>query len=441
MLKQFLNHIDQHKLFHPADRVLLAISGGVDSMVMLGLFKEAGFQVGVAHCNFQLRGADAAGDEDFIKTACAALGVPFFVTRFDTQAYASQNHLSIQMAARELRYTWFTTLMNDHAYQYLATAHHLNDAIETTVLNLVHGSGVEGLSGIPVRNNKTIRPLLFASRVEIERYAKENKIDWREDRSNATDDYQRNFIRHHIVPKLKEINPSLDGTLSGSLAQIKGEAELANLGAAAWQAKHVQISGDRTVIGKAGFNELRQGAVMLWRTVRTLGFNYDTCVDAIASLDGQPGKRFLSPSHQMVLDRHHFIVTPHADFWKDTIIQEGQSDAFLGPWAMRISMRNDVTPSSESNEAVLDAGKLRFPLVWRQWKPGDTFYPLGMEHSKKLSDFLIDNKVSVADKGYVTVLQSMNEIIWVVGYRVDNRYRITNQTTQAIVFSIRPYFV
>lgn len=438
-----MNHIDRFQLCKPTDRILLAVSGGVDSMVMLHLFREANFSVAVAHANFQLREEDSDGDEQFVRNTCTALNIPYYVHRFATQEYADLNGLSIQMAARDLRYTWFNVMLEEHGYSHLATAHHLNDSIETTLLGWIHGASLESFGGIPVKNEKIIRPLLFASRASVEQYAAEKKISWREDRSNRSDDYQRNFLRHHIIPKLKEINPSLEETVQRGREKMRGELALIERGLESWKAAFVNVTAgeDRFIIDKKGFGELSTGASILWKCVKHLGFNFDTCVDVIASLQGQPGKRFLSPSYELVVDREHLIITPHADFWKETVIKADQPTAFLGAWELEIEKLPTVRRSDDRFEATLDAGKVKFPLRWRKWKAGDVFYPLGMEHRKKVSDFLIDAKVPVTDKHSVTVLESDGQIVWVVGYRIDHRYRITEQTAEAISFCLTPHFM
>lgn len=437
VLEQFLNHINRHKLCTKSDTILLAVSGGVDSMVMLHLFIEAGFRVGVAHCNFQLRGKESDSDENFVYHACQELKVPVVVESFDTDAYAWENKLSTQMAARELRYAWFDYLLEENQYQFLATGHHFDDTIETILLNWTRGSSVEGLAGIPVKNNKIIRPLLFATRSQVEKYATEKGILWREDQSNLTDDYQRNFIRHQIVPKLKELNPSLEITLHAGLEKIQGDLELIHFQTEQWKKQFLSIEGEKITIAKNGFDSFQQSAHLLWRCIRDYGFNFEQTREVISGLHGQSGKQFLTPSHKLVIDREKIMITPHVDFRNDTIIKDNQNLALLGFWEMNIQKIDDVSKSNDLFEAKLDADKITFPLTWRKWKAGDVFYPLGMEHRKKVSDFLINNKVSISDKDIVTVLESNGEIVWVVGYRIDNRFKITDETKSSILLSIR----
>jgi tRNA(Ile)-lysidine synthase len=440
MLKQFLNHINQNALCTPTQRIVLAVSGGLDSMVMLHIFKEAGYLPGVAHCNFQLRGSEADKDEDFVRQTCAQLGFRFHVTRFETEAYAQQHHVSIQMAARELRYSWFAQLLAAEGYDYVATAHHVNDAMETVLINWVNGSSVEGLAGIPVKNGQIIRPLLFATRAAIQQYSTENNITWREDASNKTEDYQRNFIRHSIIPKLKEVNPSLEETFQRGQRKIKGELIFLENQIEEWKRQHLKSKGNAVRIDKGLIYEPTYGAAFLWKVLRSFGFNFDQCENMLDVWHGQPGKQFISPSHRLTIDREQVIITSAETVWNEVTIGQEQTRAVLGSWVMEIEKQTSQAITPNPLVAVLDAGKLRFPLHWRTWRPGDYFYPLGMEHKRKLSDFLIDQKVSMADKHYLTVLESDGQIVWVVGHRIDNRFKVTPQTGATISFSVSPTF-
>lgn len=420
--------------------MLLAVSGGLDSIVLFNLFKRAEISFGVSHCNFQLRDKESDGDEQFVKELCERNSLPFFSIRFETKEYAQANGVSIQMAARELRYAWFEELLEKEKYNALATAHHLNDSVETVLMNWIHGQSVDGFTGIPVKNGKIIRPLLFATREAIENYALENQLLWREDSSNITTDYQRNFIRHEIIPKLKEINPSLEATVSRGMSKLAGEISLLDTAFDDWKKGFVKQSQEKSIIDKSAFGNPITGASLLWRLTRHLGFDYDVCVSVMEALDGQPGKKFIGPAHTLVVDRDHLILFAKVDFWKETLIQRDLQKVFLGSWSLELS-ESSVRKSDVQQEAVLDADKIKFPLCWRQWRPGDVFYPLGMNHRKKVSDLLIDEKVSVADKAIVTVLESEGEIIWVVGHRIDNRFKITEETQRALSFRVSPYFI
>jgi tRNA(Ile)-lysidine synthase len=412
------------------------VSGGVDSMAMLYLFTEAGIPVGVAHCNFQLRGRESEGDEAFVAQVCKELSIPFFIKRFETEAYAWENSLSTQMAARELRYAWFEELLSSHAYRYLATGHHLDDSLETILLNLTRGSSTEGLAGIPVKNGNIIRPLLFATKKQISKYAAAKGMVWREDLSNLTDDYQRNFIRHQVIPQLRELNPSLETTWQSGIEKIQGDLSLLQHAFDAWKKEFVVENAGRTTIQKDGFATFLQPASLLWRYIRNVGFNFEQSREMIQSLHGQPGKRFFSSTHLLAVDRDSLIITPHQDHWQEEAVHEGQTETILGPYRLTMEVTKEVHPGTEIDEAVLDATRLTFPLLWRKWRPGDSFHPLGMDHKKKISDFLIDKKISVADKEKITVLESAGQVVWVVGHRIDDRFKLTHHTDSMLIFRL-----
>ncbi len=436
MLEQFLNHINQNDLCDRSDTVLLAVSGGVDSMAMLYLFREAGFQVGVAHCNFQLRGKESEADEEFVRLVCNELDVPFYSRRFETEAYAWENTLSIQMAARELRYAWFEELLVKNGYRCLATGHHFDDSIETILLNLTRGSATDGLAGIPLKNGNVIRPLLFATRKQIEKYAVAKGIVWREDLSNMTDDYQRNFIRHQVVPKLKELNPSLEVTWQSGIEKIYGDLALLHHAFADWKKQFITESVEKITIQKDAFLSFARGGSLLWRYIKNFGFNFEQSKEIITSLYGQPGKRFFSSTHLLVVDRDLLIISTVQHNWNEVVIDQSQSLFQLGPWQLSLELSHGLPEIFIENEAYIDESQLTFPLIWRKWKAGDVFFPLGMEHKKKLSDFFIDKKVSIADKEVVTVLESEGKIAWVAGHRIDDRFKVTSKTTSVLKFSL-----
>ncbi len=393
-LKRFIKEKD---LFASHDRVLVAVSGGLDSMALLHLLKQVDVELAVAHCNFQLRGDDSDQDEDFVRKHCAQIQVPFFCKRFETNNYATERKVSIQMAARELRYAWFEELMEGKGFTRLATAHHFNDSIETMMINWVRGAGIEGLRGIAAKRGPIIRPLLFATREEINQYVADHQIAWREDISNQTDDYQRNFIRHQVIPQLKRMNSSLEQTIRESVNKVEDEWAFHHHSVEEWKKEYVVQEGDVIRISKQGFLQNAHGASLLWNSVKAFGFSYDLCKEAFEIKDKQSGKQFLSISHKLVVDRDYFIATPLENHWNELTIETNQSRVALGPWKLDITATSVIKPSENNMEAVLDADELVFPLTWRKWKPGDSFFPLGMTHRKKISDFLIDRKISVGE--------------------------------------------
>ncbi|RAW01037.1 tRNA lysidine(34) synthetase TilS [Pseudochryseolinea flava] len=439
MLKQFLNHLSNFQISE-SGKTLLAVSGGMDSMTMLHLYTAASLPIGVAHCNFKLRGHEADADAMLVKTTCEQLNIPFHIREFDTQNYAWENGLSIQMAARELRYAWFDQLMDDFHYHQVATAHHLNDTIETVIMNWIHGGSLESFAGIPVKQNRIVRPMLFATRAEIESYSEAHKIVWREDQSNLSDDYTRNFLRHQVLPKLKEVNPSLEQTIRRGLHKIAGETELLSMGLSQWQSRYLVRKEERVVIDKHGFEQLHHPDAILWKCIRPLGFNLDMCTEIMQAMKGQSGKIFFTGSHQLVIDRDALIVTPRPLNWEPVEVAAGQSKVTIGKLSMEVSVPGSASTTKTPHEVTMDASEVTFPMTWRKWKAGDFFYPLGMEHRKKISDFLIDMKVSRADKDNVTVLECDGKIAWVVGYRLDNRFKVKAETSEVISFSVHPHF-
>jgi len=432
MLSRFLDHIATHDLAGTSDRVLLAVSGGLDSMVMLHLFREGGFPIGVAHANFSLRGKDSDGDEAFVEAYCKKHGISYYGKRFNTKNYAESKKVSIQMAARDLRYEWFNELLESEKYHWLATAHHLNDNLETVLLRWTNGAGLDQLTGIPVKNDRVIRPVLFASRSEIEAYARESNVEWREDASNTTTVYQRNFIRHEIIPRLKEINPSLEKTFGESRAKLSGAAEQMQRGLGQLRDSITRMEGRDFFIDKNLLGLLRYPDFVCYEWLKPFGFEWERCKQLVESMSGQPGARFLSETHQAVIDREYIIVSPLEEAFPEVLIEEGQDKAGLGPWVLTIHREKVREISTDKEEVTLDAAKVKFPLVWRHWRPGDSFVPLGMKKSKKVSDFLIDEKVPLTEKNRVTVVTSADAILWVAGYRVDDRYKVGQGTTSII---------
>lgn len=433
MKQAFLNHLHQYGIT-PTTKMLLAVSGGLDSMVMLHLFQTLKFDVSVAHVNFGLRGVESDADQQFVSDLCAEHQVPFFTTRFVTNNYATEHGLSIQMAARDLRYNWFNELVVQHRFQLIATAHHLNDSLETALLNLSRGSGLEGLTGISPLSGNRFRPLVFASRVEIETYAAENEIAWREDSSNQTDAYQRNLIRHRVIPELKKINPALEAGFASMVLKINHDLTILNAENQKWNSAYIASSGDEIKISKEGL----QPATLphLWRTLRNYGFNWEQTELIQHAAAGQPGKIFYSASHSLTVDRGFLVIAKLTAPIDVVSIPLDNGKYHSGKQELQVEKDQPPLFVSDRNVAVLDQNTLSRDLIWRSWQPGDSFIPLGMKQRKKISDFLVDEKVPLGLKTRVTVLESDGEIAWVVGFRIDNRFKITTDTSQAVVFRI-----
>ncbi len=434
MLKALQNHILKEGLCGPHDQILLAVSGGIDSMVMLHLLHTAGLRVGVAHVNFQLRGAESDQDEAFVKDKCHLLSLPFFSTRVATDRFAQARKVSIQMAARTLRYQWFAEVAAENGYTRIATAHHADDQVETVLMNLLHGQSLEGLTGIPVRNENIIRPMLFATRSDIEQYAAAHQITWREDASNQTSLYLRNQIRHDVVPKLQAINPNLTATLQRTQILAKAEWSFLQETLESWKAANVREEGDTWKVRKDSLKG-HSAVALLFHLLRPRGFHLAQCEDLLLALNGQPGKRILSENFQAVVDRDFVYIAPFSAANGAVEILWGTTEANLGAQRLVLDWRPAPAIPTEANSVCLDLDQLSFPLVWRHWQPGDRFMPLGMQGEKKISDYLVDAKVPLSEKDNVTVLVSGGKIVWLVGHRMAHPVRITEATQKRLLIS------
>lgn len=429
MCECFLDFIKKQGLVAAKDRVLLAVSGGLDSMAMLYLFSQSNIPFAVAHCNFGLRGAESDGDEVFVKDCAKTLGVPFFLRKFQTRVYAKAQKCSIQMAARELRYAWFEELCLQENYQKVATAHHLNDSLETVLLNLAKGTSISGMRGIlPVRG-RIIRPMLDFSRAELEQMMKAAGLTWREDSSNQDTYYQRNLIRTRVVAPLMSINPDLLGTFRDTIARNREVEQVFQAAIAQLRAIAVREEEGHVLISKAQLT----GAYVLEQLLKPYAFGYAQAKEVWKAINGHSGTRFSSRTHDLVIDRHHLVITPvTAHEQTETLIINTRDTrvTISGKAYELVIIDSGEMPEGwkNSNHAFLDLDKLRFPLRLRTWQEGDYFCPLGMKGKKKLSDFMIDRKIPVSLKPKLRVLESAGEIAWVVGFRVDDRFKITADT-------------
>ena len=436
MLRQFKQFVNDNRLFDRSHSLLAAVSGGADSVVMLHLLAQCNLKVSVAHCNFQLRGADANGDEEFVRQLATQYEMPFFSIRFDTLAYAEQHHLSVEMAARELRYNWFAELAAEHHFDRILTAHHLNDNIETLLLNLTRGTGINGLCGIAAINGNIARPLLFATREQIEEYARLNNLAFRTDCTNLTDDYLRNIVRHQIVPVLKQINPSFEERMSKNFKHIRQAADIYNWYIDKAKAEVLKTDGNGCKIDGEKLMNQPFAETVLFESIKPYGFNSSQVEAILKNIGQKSGCTFSSGSHKLLVDRSQIIIEPaeQTDF-ESIVIDSPQNIDSLG-LKMRVVPIADFVLDKRHKVACLDLDKLQFPLTIRRWQHGDFFYPIGMTKAQKLSDFFVNNKVNVFDKERVMVLISGERIAWVVGYRPDNRFKISNETQRVLVVEL-----
>jgi tRNA(Ile)-lysidine synthase len=427
MLSEFKNHLKENLPFLKDSKLLLAVSGGIDSMVLIHLLQQLNYDVSIAHCNFGLRGEESNGDEEFICSYASVNNILKFVTHFDTNSFAIDNKLSIQLAARQLRYIWFDQLLEENSLDYLLTAHHLDDSIETFLINLTRGTGLEGLTGIPQQNGKIVRPLLPFTRNQIESYAKENNITWREDSSNASDKYLRNKLRHDIVPELKLLNPSFMESFKQTQKNLQQSASLTHDAAILVYQQVVSEKEGQKHINLEQLLRLPNYKAYLYQWLSSFGFTaWD---DIYALVNAQSGKQVFSPGYRLLKDREALILEPLKPADKQIYeIQEGVIQ-INEPLAIKLESVELISSDSTKNAIFVNNNLIKFPLFVRKWQEGDFFYPLGMKgQKKKVSKFFKDEKLSLSEKEDSWILCTENEIIWIIGRRADDRFKIRNTT-------------
>lgn len=431
MLGRFTNHLAAKPWFNPEHRILLAVSGGIDSVVMSHLFARAGYRFGIGHCNFQLRGKDSDEDQQFVAALARQLSVPFYSTSFDTTELASRHQQSIQMEARALRYDWLEKVRNQEEYDWIATAHQLEDSIETLLYNFAKGCGIHGLQGIPERNGQIIRPLLFATKAEIIAFQTGNNIAYREDHSNASDKYARNKIRHHIIPVLQSLNPQFIPTAGDNIQRLQDAAALMNETVEQLKQQFVQEKKGQISIQRKGLHELPALKTLLYEWLKPYGFNSSQVAQLLTSNHDQPGRLFYSPSHQLLVDRTHFLVQAHnpvQDEMESHLFEWDMVDLLVtnGRFLLEKKSANPGHFPNDPNCVFLQLEKEAFPLKLRHWRAGDTFQPLGMGgRHQKLQDFFSNQKVTRFDKSRIWIVETkQGEICWIVGYRIDERFKL-----------------
>ena len=431
MLQKFQSHIFQNFPFLSGKKLLLATSGGLDSMVMVDLFRKLSFEIAIAHCNFQLRGVESFEDQNFVQHYAEANEIKLFVTQFDTEAFAKDYKLSTQVAARELRYNWFHELLETENFDYVLTAHHADDNLETFLINLVRGTGLDGLTGIPAKNENVIRPLLLFSRQEIEQYAKEDNIDWREDSSNALDKYLRNKIRHNLIPILKELNTDFLSSFHKTQVYLQESKTMVEDASIMVYQQVAKESGEDIHFDLNKLQQLPNYKSYLYQWLREFGFSaWDDIYDLVES---QSGKQVFSNEFRLLKNRGFLILSPIniEDKKEEYYIFKDQKE-IDSPLNLSFSKVADI--GIGSNRAIfVDEDKLHFPLVLRRWKEGDSFQPFGMEgKSKKVSKIFKDEKLSLIDKENTWLLCSDDTIVWIIGIRQDERFKIEKTTKNRI---------
>lgn len=436
MLQKFQKHTDTKLPFLKGKKLLIAISGGVDSVVLTHLLYLLKFDITLAHCNFQLRNNESDLDEEFVKKLGNQLAIKTFTIKFDTNQFSKDNKLSTQLSARKLRYDWFNELIEKYNFDYVVTAHHADDNLETFLINLTRGTGLEGLTGIPQQNGNIVRPLLVFSRNEILEYAKTNNIEWREDKSNTETKYLRNKIRHEIVPKLKEINPSLLSSFEKTSEYLQQSKQIVDDRIADVSEGIISYDGETTRFNIKKIQELPNPKAYLYQLLKPFGFTEWN--DAYNLLEAQTGKKIVSKTHTLLKNRDFLLISSNNNLFelsKPFFIEEDIS-IVESPVRLTVKKTNRVSDNCK-NSIFINKNLVNFPLILRRWSNGDCFFPLGMSGKKKVSKYFKDAKFSLIDKKNTWLLCSNNnDIIWIVGKRQDRRFLATNETENIIKISV-----
>jgi tRNA(Ile)-lysidine synthase len=441
MLANLQKYIFDRQLLVVGQKILLTVSGGIDSMVMAYLLMQLPVSLAVAHCNFGLRGDESDTDEKFVRDYAQKNKLPLFVKHFDTAGYATENNLSIQIAARDLRYAWFEELLATEGFDAYATAHNFDDQVETFFINLLRGTGIAGLQGIKSRNGNCIRPLLFATRTEIVNYAEQNNIAYREDSSNQKDDYLRNRLRHHVLPALRESSGRFESGFKSTFEILKQTQSFINDEIDRRRQLMLHSDGDYTLIRLSYLRQEVHQHFVLFELLKPFGFNQSGIGDIIKNTNSTPGKLFLSASHRLTIDREHLVLMPlEKEETVFNIYKINEDDEQMNqPLQLRFLVieSKELELKRSPDIAQLDCDKLRFPLTLRKWQAGDYFYPLGMRGRKKISDFITDQKMATIEKQNLWLILSGNDIVWVAGYRIDERYKVSSATQKVFVVELK----
>lgn len=434
MLDQFKAYINRYNLLAEGEKVILALSGGIDSMALADLLLKSKVEFVAAHCNFHLRGEESDGDEMFVREFARKNGIQCFAKHFETEKFAKEQGLSIEMAARELRYAWFEELRLQLHFDKIAVAHHADDQAETFFINLLRGAGLRGLKGMLPQNGVIIRPLLWASREQIRQYAVENQIVWREDHTNAESVYLRNKIRNQLLPVFDELQPEARQGLYKSLEHLASENELYR---ELLKKKLSTIVKTDTETPHTSYLKTPTSYQLLFEWLRNYGFNTDQCRFIFEAMETGVGNKYYSPTHCLVIGRNELQLSEIKNVDEREIKIEVGEESLDEPIPLRFSCfekTDDFVIDKSRKVAQLDFDKLMFPLTLRHWLHGDRFHPLGMKGSKLLSDFFVDQKFTEQQKSSVWLLTSSDgDIVWVVGWRIDDRFKVTNATKNIFV--------
>lgn len=444
LFQKFKAYSEEQRLFQQQDKLLLAVSGGMDSAVLCALCAQAGINFSIAHCNFQLRGEESDRDEEFVKGLASKYGVPFYIKHFETHAVSTKNKTGIEETARNLRYSWFDELMKNSgdpkSYSFILTAHHADDNIETVLMNFFRGTGIKGLRGIMPKQNRLIRPLLFATRAEIAAYAKEQHIDFVTDSSNAENNYTRNYFRNELIPAIEKVFPKTKENILDNVERFAGIEYLYNESIAAIKNKLIEKKGEEIHIPALKLAKTRSLHTVLHEIIKEYGFSAAQVPEAEKLLSAGSGKYMLSSTHRILKNRNWLIISPlaNAEELSYYLIEKDTAAIHFPGGALRIDhLKNDGKINADADLAYIDTSGLEYPLLLRRYRQGDYFYPLGMLKKKKLSRFFSDLKLSLLQKENAWVLESGKKIVWVAGYRLDERFKVTAQTKDILRATLR----
>lgn len=428
LIESFRSFITQQQLFRPGQRLLVAVSGGLDSAVLCALCHECGLVFEMAHCHFGLRGKESERDKEFVERMGTKYGVKVWVKDFDTLRYVEDNKVSVQEAARELRYEWFASLLDEaeNKLDVLLTAHHADDSVETSVMNYFKGTGIAGLRGILPKQGRIVRPLLFASRKELLSYAMERSVQWVEDSSNESDKYTRNYFRHRVIPLIQQIYPDAENNMRDNLARLRETEQLYRQAVQLHKKKLLVKKGEEIHVPVLKLQQVTPLRTVLYEIIKEYGFSAGQTVEVMALLDSGPGKYVQSATHRIIRNRAWLIITPVKAEASSLIVIDGPGEYDFAEGRIKVEayFSKDGKPGANAAVAELDASAISFPLILRPWKTGDYFYPLGMQKKKKLARFFIDQKMSMTEKERAWVVEMDKKIVWVVGKRIDDRFRM-----------------